>query len=156
MKFQGLIFKSLILEMALAQWRSTYVTSGRLVVRFHHVLTSIWNGDNQFLVTCALLTITNELWWHFSTLTEIWNDDSQWTPPYININSDDSQRSVTINNCCWYEMVTVNIHHYSHYSWWTLNVTITPILLGMKLLVKVNECHHISTPIVMAMKYPSQ
>jgi len=91
------------------------------------------------------------LWWHFSTLNKIWNGDSQRTPPYIHINSDDHEKSVTINRCCWYEMVMVTIHHYSHYSWRTLNVTTTPILLTMWRLVTVNEQHHIYAPIVTTM-----
>ena len=127
----------------LAQWKRTFFTSSKLVVWFHHALTSIWNGDDQFLVTEALLTKTNELWWRFGPSPKIWNGDSQWTPPYIHINSDNLQRSININHCCWYEMVTVIISHYSHYSWWTLNVTRTPILLAMRLLVMVNKRHHI-------------
>ena len=127
----------------LAQWKSTCFTSRRLVVRFHRALTwSIWN---------ELLTITNELWWHFSTVNKIWNGDEQLTPPYICINSDEPQRYITNNHCCWYEMVTVVVRHYSHYSWWTLNVTTTPILLIMWLLVMVNECHHLYVTIVTTM-----
>lgn len=139
----------------LAQWKSTFLLSRRLVVRFHRALTSIWNDGNQFLVTETLLTITNEIWWHFSTLTKIWNGDGQWMPPYIRINSDDPQRSVTVNHC-WYEMVTVVVYHYSHYSWQTLNVTTTPILPTMRILVTVNERHHIYARIVTPMKNPSQ
>ena len=140
----------------LAQWKNTYFTSKRLVVWFHDALISIWNGDDQFLVTEALLTITNELWWHFSTLTKIWNGDGQWMPPYMRINSDYPQRLVTINRCCWYEIVMVNVRHYSHYLWWTLNVTTTPILLEMLFLVTVNEHQHIYAPIVTAIKDLSQ
>lgn len=92
----------------------------------------------------------------FWPLPKIGNGDNQWMPPYIRINSDDSQRSITINHCYWYEMVTIIVHHYSHYSWWTLNVTTTPILLVMWLSVTVNECHHIYAPIVVVIKDPSQ
>ena len=110
----------------------------------------------SILVTEALLIITNELWWHFSTLTKIWNGDGQRMPPYIRINSDDPQRFITINRCCWHEMVMVVVYHYSHYLWWTLNVTTTPILLEMRLLVMVNELRHIYAPIVTTIKDPSQ
>ena len=102
------------------------------------------------------LTITNKLWWHFSTITKTWNGDGQWLRVYIWINSDDPQMSLTINHCCWYEMVMVIVCHYTHYSWHPLNVTTTPILLEMKLLMAVNERHHIYALIVMTMKDPSQ
>lgn len=36
-------------------------TRRRLVVRFHHALILIWNGEDKFLVIDSLLTITNEL-----------------------------------------------------------------------------------------------
>ena len=127
----------------LAQWKSTCFTSRKLVVWFHRALTSIWNADDQFLVKEALLTITNEIWWHFSTVTKIWNGDNQKTPPYICINSDKYKNSITIYRCCSYEMVMVTIDHYNHYSWQTLNATITPILLAtFNFLAMEAKVHH--------------
>ena len=61
--------------------------------------------------------------------------EGQWTSPYICTNNDGYENPITINRCCSYEMVTVTIHHYNQYSWWTFNVTITPILLVMPPLV---------------------
>jgi len=55
--------------------------------------------------------------------------EGQRTSPYICTNSDSHERSITINHRCSYEMVTAIIRHYNQYSWWTFNVTITPILL---------------------------
>ena len=66
------------------------------------------------------------LWWYFLILTKICNGDGQRMLPN---NSEGHERSITINNCCSYEMVMVTIYHYNHYSWWTLSVTTSPILL---------------------------
>lgn len=66
---------------------------------------------------------------HHNTYTSgnVFFGDGQQTPPYISTNSDGHERSITINHCCLYEMVTVTICHYNQYSWRTLNVTMTPI-----------------------------
>ncbi len=61
--------------------------------------------------------------------------DGQQMSLYICTNSDGHEISITINHCCPYEMVMVTIRHYNQYSWQTLNVTITPILLVMPPLV---------------------
>lgn len=140
----------------ISKWNHTCFTSTKLVVQFHCALTSIWNGDNQVLVTEALLTITMRFADIFWPSPKIWNGDGQQMPSYIHINIDSPQRSITINHCFWYEMVTIIIRHYSHYSWRTVNVTIMPILLAMHLLVTVNEHHNIYAPIVTAIKDPSQ
>jgi len=95
------------------------------------------------------------LWWHFSVVTKIRNGEIQWMLPYISINSHDNENSITLNHYS-YEIVMATIHHYNHYSWWTLNVSTTPILLVMQPLVKFNLLvieakvhHHFSYELVM-------
>ena len=87
-------------------------------------------------------------WWRSMSLIIVIIHDGPWMSPqhlylwqcgfwwgstnvtiYICTNSDDHERSITINRCCSYEMVTITIFHYNQYLWRTFNVTITPILL---------------------------
>ena len=80
-----------------------------------------------------IVIIHDEPWCHQSVY-----GDGQWTSPYICTNNDGHERSITKNCCCSYEMVTVTIHHYNQYSWQTLNVTTTHILLATPPFVTFN------------------